>query len=151
MYTFKPFYNDRYYIITIQGELTPDDCKSFVQDMLTFSSRINFKPFGSVNDMREFTEMNKEASDILVQGMQLSLKVGFRAVGRVFKDITQDMIKSMREANMKAGFLASYHTEIDDAVSFVKKVLSHNPETPTTTKQDIQDLVKKEYSMYHLD
>ena|GEM_PF-3723529 len=40
MYTFKPFYEDRYYIIKIVGIFTPSDCKSFVQDMINFSNHI---------------------------------------------------------------------------------------------------------------
>lgn len=150
MHYFEPYYDDRYYIIKIVGEFDEKDCRLFVQQMLDFATEIGYRRFGSVNDMREFESITPEAHHILEEGMKLSLKVGFTAVGRVYNDISKFINKELNKANLEAGFIANYFNNIDKAVDFVKKTLEHYDNKPVIEDFEIATYVRREFPDYKI-
>lgn len=150
MYLFTPNFDERFYVIKIVGEFTESDCRNFIQDMINFSAKIGYRRFGSINDMRDFTDMNPITHEILTRGMKLSLKLGFTVVGRVYNDITDKMNQSMSKANIEAGFVACYFREVDKAITFVKEALSDYATEPVTTKEEVEELITEEFPEYKI-
>jgi hypothetical protein len=145
MFSFNPNYSERYYVIKITGEFTEEECKLSIQKMLEFAVKINFRKFGSVNDMREFTTMSDSTNKIITRGMELSLKAGFTTVGRVYKEIKQDINKLLNEANLKAGFVANYFNDINKAITFVKNNLAQFSDNPVLTYSELKTYIENSY------
>jgi hypothetical protein len=130
MYEFMAFPKERYYLIRIKGEFYFHDCKKFVQQMRDFAALMNGEKWGSLNDMREQGTMSKETQDLLVEGMKESIQLGFHVVARVVDQMfDKDVIEKHREANLKAGFIGHYFTDMERAKEFIIKTLKKYDDT----------------------
>ncbi len=145
MYTFEPKPDERYYTIKTGGVFKPDECRKFIQNVFDFSREIGFRRYGSIHDMRELAEMPEETRLILQEGMALSLATGFTAVGRVFQDINDEVMSSMRKANTKAGFVANYFLNTVEARKYVKSEIARYPDEPVLTMDEAVELLNSRF------
>jgi hypothetical protein len=122
MFKFETFYEDRYFVLTIEGEITDKDIHKLIREGMGPVLRLGATGgFGIVSDMRKLENTTPEGEAIMADSMKKLRLLGLKVVARVFKDRNDQTIKMWQEKNVKAGYLTMYFQDLDKAVEYVKE------------------------------